>query len=285
MASRKHREAVARDTVTIFDRGDYARADGTTISIADSLARAKAGTKLYRPDDFGADDFAPSFDPSATTEFRVTNRTTLAAARAILEERPDANPVCLNFASAKNPGGGFLNGSQAQEESLARASGLYACIEPVRGYYDANRNCGTALYTDHAIYSPGVPVFRDDEDALLDAPYETAMITAPAVNAGAILHYESHDAERIEPVQSRRTERILAVAARHGHRTLVLGAWGCGVFRNSPETIARLFHEHLTANARFRGAFDLVEFAVLDFSADRATYEAFRRRFAGVAST
>ena len=62
-----------------------------------------------------------------------------------MESRPPGDVVCLNFASTKNPGGGFLRGSQAQEESLARASGLYACISPMTGYYDTTRNQPSCL--------------------------------------------------------------------------------------------------------------------------------------------
>ena len=59
------------------------------------------------------------------TEFEVNRYTTLDSVRK--EYDKDQNLICLNFASARNPGGGFLNGSQAQEESIARATGLYPC--------------------------------------------------------------------------------------------------------------------------------------------------------------
>jgi uncharacterized protein (TIGR02452 family) len=47
---------------------------------------------------------------------------------------------------------------------------------------------------------------------------------------------------------------------------LVLGAWGCGVFKNDPEQIAELFRSALAG--RFRGAFTHVVFAVLDSSGE-----------------
>jgi uncharacterized protein (TIGR02452 family) len=59
-----------------------------------------------------------------------------------------------------------------------------------------------------------------------------------------------------------RVNRVLGVAALHGHEVLVLGAWGCGVFRNDPGMIAELFHQAIVG--RFRGAFRRVVFAVLD---------------------
>ena len=112
----------------------------------------------------------------------MTGETTLAAAERLAEFRP----LCLNFASAKNPGGGLLSGSQTQEESLARSSGLYATLLPMTELYAYNRHLGTSLYSDYMIYSPDVPVFRSDSGLLLEVPYLASFITAPAVNAGAV---------------------------------------------------------------------------------------------------
>ena len=68
-----------------------------------------------------------------------------------------------------NPGGGFLSGSQAQEESLARATALYPCLAQMTEMYETNRQLNSPLFTDNMIYSPEVPVFRDDDDILLAA--------------------------------------------------------------------------------------------------------------------
>jgi uncharacterized protein (TIGR02452 family) len=276
MASRTARARIARETLDILARGWYSAPDGRRVPIADLLARAQAGSRLVTPDDFGALlRGRAAVAPSHPTEFRVVNCTTLAAAGQLVRDGA-ADVCCLNFASAKNPGGGFLNGSQAQEESLARASGLYACIGPMRAMYDTNRQFGSCLYTDHMIYSPGVPVFRDDDDALLAEPYTAAFITAPAVSVGAL-----HPRERrlIEPTMLARAEKVLALAAAHGHEALVLGAWGCGVFRNDPADVARWFRQHLGEGGSFRGAFRTVVFAVLDRSEDERTLKSFETAF------
>jgi len=95
---------------------------------------------------------------------------------------------CLNFASARHPGGGFLGGAQAQEESLARTSGLYACLTSAhcKKMYLINQQNKSCLYSHRIIYSPDVPVFKDDDGAILDEWYSMNFISAPAVNAGVV---------------------------------------------------------------------------------------------------
>ena len=174
----------------------------------------------------------------------------------------------LNFASARNPGGGFLSGSQAQDESLARASGLYASISRMTEYYEANRRQRSALYTDHMIDSPRVPVFRDDADRLIDEPWCVSMITAPAANAGAVRSNEPENGPLIAEVMGRRIAYVLALAAHQGHDGLVLGAWGCGVFANDPGEVASLFADQLLGDGHYAGAFSEIIFAVLDRRGD-----------------
>jgi uncharacterized protein (TIGR02452 family) len=141
---------------------------------------------------------------------------------------------------------------------------LYACLSRITDYYEANRRTRSALYTDHMIYSPRVPVFRDDADWLLEEPWSASMITAPAVNSGVVRSWEPENVGRIREVMSRRIACVLALAAQHGHDALVLGAWGCGVFANDPREVAELFAGHLLGGGRYARAFTEVVFAILD---------------------
>jgi uncharacterized protein (TIGR02452 family) len=122
------------------------------------------------------------------------------------------------------------------------------------------------------IYSPRVPVFRDEDGTLLEEPYPVSFLTAAAPNLGAILTSQPGAAGSVPGVLTARARRVLAVAAAHGHRALVLGAWGCGVFRNDPALVARVFAGHLDQMA---GWFDRVVFAVLDRRRGAPTYNAF----------
>jgi uncharacterized protein (TIGR02452 family) len=214
---------------------------------------------------------------SFETVFEVRNESTFAGARRLVERFGPERVAALNFASAKNPGGGFLNGSQAQEESHTRASALYPCLLAQPEYYSTNRAEKSLLYTDLMIVSPRVPVFRNDDDELIDPPWEVTIITAPAPNAGALATNDAGALGEIEPTFRRRIERVLAAAAVHDQTALVLGAWGCGVFKNDPEMVARLFGEFLLPGGAYDKAFEHVHFAVLD--RDGSTLAAFEEVF------
>jgi uncharacterized protein (TIGR02452 family) len=139
--------------------------------------------------------------------------------------------------------------------------------------YDHHRSRKDPMYTSWVIYSPDVPVFRLDEGELLDEPYLCSFLTSPAVNVGALRHRD----RRPDEVRRAMQERVLGVAALHGHEVLVLGAWGCGVFRNDPEQIAELFQIALAG--RLRGAFTHVVFAVLDSSGGKRSLGPFEQVF------
>lgn len=276
MPSRKQRAAIATETIEIIDQGSYVFA-GQQRSIAEQLDQMKTGTRLFTPtqlDELLLAQSAATAHSKVKTQFEVLNTTTFAAAKQLIDDG-FANPMCLNFASAKNPGGGFQSGAQAQEECLARASGLYGSLIQDMTYYEVNRECKSALYTNHLIYSPNVPVFRDDQDRFI-SPYEVSIITSPAVNAGAVAHNHPEDLDQIQPTMQHRIRSVLAVAKHFGHSAIVLGAWGCGVFRNDPRNMADWFVDALTEDGRFTGFFERVVFAVLDHEAETPTYSAFQ---------
>jgi uncharacterized protein (TIGR02452 family) len=259
-----------QETLRILQAGHYQTPAGETADIRDLLKRALAGTCSYPPE---AALPEPRFTARPTTvEFR--NESTLTAARRLVEK--GRRPAALNFASAKNPGGGFLGGARAQEESLARSSGLYACLagNPMYAFHRARYD---ALYTNYAIYSPDVPVFRDDDGTLFAPPYSCAFITSPAVNAKVVLERDPSRRPEIREAMRERIDKVLAIAAHHGHEALVLGAWGCGVFGNNCAEVAELFRDAL--HGRFLFAFPHVVFAILDGSPGKWFLGPFRRAF------
>lgn len=279
MAGRKGRAQTARITIEILNQGFYQSPSGRRVELSQEIRESVEGSIHYHPDDFVdlyAQRDAILEEGHSQTSFDSCNETTLSGARRLLAREDVDKVLCLNFASAKNPGGGFLNGSQAQEESLARASALYPCLRAHFEMYEINRGSHSCLYSDHMIYSPQVPVFRDDEDRLLEVPYAVSFISSPAVNVGVL---KKEERRHIQSTMLNRIENILTVAVVHRYRFLVLGAWGCGVFRNAPENVAEWFAEHLFGAGRFSGAFHHVLMSVLDRSKKPTTLQAFEKRF------
>ncbi len=148
---------IAKQTEEIVEAGRYRAPDGRTVSIEAELTAAVAGTRLYGPEPVPVTP-----DTGRTTTIEVTDESSLVAARRLT--RSDPAPVAvLNFASARNPGGGYLNGAQAQEEAVCRASALYTALLRAPEYYAHHRAGGTsqakpwgrdAFYSDRVILSP-----------------------------------------------------------------------------------------------------------------------------------
>src|SRR5215831_18780604 len=182
---------VAKETLVIVARGSYRAPSGAEVSVREAVDRAVQGTRLYGPEELDRLlEHTSTTMPVRGPTIEVTPESTAQAGRRLAQAEALPAVVALNFASAKNPGGGFLRGAKAQEEDLARCSALYTCQLEKRRYYDANRQCGTLLYTDHLIYSPRVPFFRDDALALIDEPFFVSVITSPAPNAGEVMRNE-----------------------------------------------------------------------------------------------
>jgi uncharacterized protein (TIGR02452 family) len=273
---RSQRANVAQQTVDIVKRRGYETASGRAVDLRASVDACLAGTRLLEPEQLEqlrAEQVALVGEKFETT-IELRNETTLSGLTRLLAEGSD--PVAaLNFASAKNPGGGFLGGSQAQEESLARSSALYASLQKCWDFYERHRALSSMLYTDAMIWSPNCPIFRNDDGVLLDEPQLASFITSPAPNAGAAADNRPEELPLIPEVFRRRSEYVLALAAAQGHRRLVLGAWGCGVFRNDPTVVATAFAEHL--RRAWAGRFERVVFSVLDTSPGQETFKAFER--------
>lgn len=266
---------LAKETVAIVERGSYTGPSGQVVSIAGAVAAARKGTVLYRPDDFDALPVPAGIGEAPRIE--VWADTTGGAARRLVQQEGVAEVAALNFASARNPGGGFLGGAKAQEEDLARCSALYHCLLEQREYYDVNRATESMLYTDHIIWSPGVPFFRDERLDLLARPFHVGIVTAPAPNAGEHLRRKDGGRPTLSKALARRAERVLRVLATQKQHTLVLGAWGCGVFRNDPAEVAQVFAELLRST--YAQSFARVVFAIYDKSRDGGTLKAFERVF------
>ena len=154
----------------------------------------------------------------------------------------DGRTVVLNFASYKNPGGGFMNGSSAQEESLCHASTLYevltsSSLSLYYGYNNSHKN--NALYEDRALWSPSIIFEKDGKTVRAD------VITCAAPNRKAYIGYAkgADEARNLETLRSRIFFVADVIKAHMDVRTAILGAFGCGVFGQDPGMVAGFFKE------------------------------------------
>lgn len=203
----------------------------------------------------------PITQPESETVIDVwPGLTTIEACRRLSMDHH--GKVCaLNFASARNPGGGCLGGSGAQEERICDVSGLYHCLNggsAAEMYRQNNANRRRGLYNDLAVYSPLVPVIKSEDGAAVNR-YHVNFVSCPSVNAGNARSKGVSERD-IARTMMGRIDLALNVMTHHGHRVVVLGAYGCGVFENKEEDIARMFQTHLST--KYEGVFDRVVFAI-----------------------
>jgi uncharacterized protein (TIGR02452 family) len=84
-----------------------------------------------------------------------------------------------------------------------------------------------------------------------------SVITAPAVNRNKAKHASIKD---VDTVMKYRIRNILKIAIVNDKQNIVLGAWGCGVFGNSPKNIATDFKEVLDEG--YKDYFNNIVFAI-----------------------
>ncbi len=229
-------------------------------------------THLYAADEYPP---LPSRAAGRHGSVSILRARTFEAALTLHAKIPKAKIAVLNFASATRPGGGVENGSRAQEESLCRCSTLYPTINQkwLRGkYYAVNRANYDCLHTDACIYSPGVIIFKTDEDVPKRMDKEdfvrVDVITCAAPNLRnmpsnpynfEIWECSSLESKQLYDLHVKRAKHILHVAAANEADTLILGAFGCGAFRNDPHIVAKAWRVALN---EYRDRFDRTVFAI-----------------------
>ena len=243
-------------------------------SLADSVERSISGTKYY-PE---SESVAVEKNLGKMTKISVTTHRTFQAAELVANRNPGKRVAVLNFASAACPGGGVTWGSSAQEECLCRSSTLYPVLNREKlldQYYNFHRSHGDAFYTDACIYSPDIKVIKSDALHPVRLPenkwFDVDVVTCAAPNLRKI---DPPQDSELRELHIKRGRKILDVALDNGVECLVLGAFGCGAFRNNPWVVSRAYAQLMK---EYKGAFDEVEFAVFCKERDMTNYEAFKK--------
>ena len=252
-----------KNTIKLSGKGSYTTEDGEYIAL-------KNIDKLISDSCFYSEEFSIGAEEAieSSTVVDVVNADCLEEGIRLLDM--GYNPAILNMANRQNPGGGVINGAGAQEETIFRRTNLFLSLYQYASYaekyglkksghqYPMDRNFG-------GIYSPNVSIFRECEAKgykLMSQPREVSFITVAGIN-----HPELDNKGMIIPelinVAKNKIRTILRIGLKHGHDSLVLGALGCGAFRNPPRHIARLFHE-VIEEQEFKNKYKDIVFAILE---------------------
>lgn len=241
--------------------------------------------QTFIPDSAKINAGVPRFKDKA--QVVVTRNRSFEAA----EKYRGQKTAVLNFASATSPGGGVETGASAQEECLCRVSTLYPCLKDNvawNRFYAPHRAAKSSLHNDDIIYTPNVVVIKDDDYRPLDNPFLVDVITCAAPNLRKMPTnaYNKDDGyevkisrEALLALHERRAVKIISVASQNGAEALILGAFGCGAFRNDPTVVAEAYRIVLPT---FMYHFKTIEFAVYCPSSDQANYLAFEEALAGI---
>ena len=270
------RGEVYKHNQTISKAWRYESPSGKTVDLPGSCQQLLDATKVYR-EAVSATEIPARY---ADTLTGCANEDCLVVAKGLIDQ--GLNPAVLNFADAYHACGLYNSGSGAQEECLCRASTLSLTLYQYFNKTWAGK-AGVPLRPVSAypmdvrfggIYSPDVTVFRDNQVtgfALREEPYQTSIISVAALNFRADhktnnLEYRADDGgftPEGAQVMCDKIRTIYRIAMLNGHDSLVLGAFGCGVFLLKPALVAGFFKQVLGED-EFRGKFHTVAFAILE---------------------
>ena len=269
---------VYKHNLKIFEAWKYIAPSGKIVELPGTLQELLDATRVYR-EAVSAAEVPARYE---TTRTGCANEDCMVVAKNLIDQ--GLNPAILNLADAYHACGKYNSGANAQEESICRASTL---SQTLYQYYNKSwaQKAGVPLRKQSAypmhirfggIYSP-VTVFRDNGStgfALREEPFQTAIVSVAALNFKEghnhnNLEYRAEDGgftEDGEGIMRDKIRTIYRIALLNGHDSLVLGAFGCGVFRLRPELVSALFKKILEEK-EFKGKFHTIAFALLEGSA------------------
>jgi uncharacterized protein (TIGR02452 family) len=271
MMTKEDRIDVFMETVDIvLNEGAYTNEDGDTVKLSEY--KSSQGMTDFRSSELRMDfSILPEFDETVS----VINLDCLELAKNLNGEGYHVG--VLNMADFAKPGGGVLNGSKAQEESLFRRTNLFTSlyqyheigeefgIEQKEGEkYPLDMNYGV-------IYTPNVCVFRDSEEnncKFLKQPFIVDVVSAAAIK-NPTLDSGGHIIPSQVLILKNKIRAIFNISLLHGIDALVLSAFGCGAYKTPPEEMAKIFHEVID-EPNYRNRFKRIFFAIIN---DYNTYK------------
>lgn len=174
--------------------------------------------------------------------------------------------LILNMASNFKPGGGVLSGATAQEECIFRRTNAF--MTHYSEWYPLQNN--------ESIYSPEVLIIKDSNYELLPRKQQKtiSVLSVPAVKNPSLIKDNYKNAQDAE-LMNAKIESIFQIAINHNHNYLILGALGCGAYRNPTPKIIEMFQKNIK---KYENHFDQIIFAVLSSKGD-INFELFNKAF------
>lgn len=203
----------------------------------------------------------PTVDPKIP-QLEIRNEDTLEMAHRYHIDSKSSRILVLNMASKNAPGGGVRNGRTAQEECLFRRTNAFLTHD--FSWYP--------LGDTSIIFSPEITVIKDAGYKRI-SPYSIGMISIPAVLSPPVIGGK-YKLAKDRKLMERKIESLFQIGIQHRFDTLVLGALGCGVYKNPPEEVFRIFERMVNTYGHH---FDRIGFAVLAFGATgKENYDRFK---------
>ena len=271
---RKENIEVFLDTISFINEDDY---------LSNAVNESIEKTVIYNTD---IDEIKAI---KKLGEVRVSQYRSFEAAMKLHQEFLNKRIGVLNFASATNPGGGVTKGSAAQEESLCRVSTLYPVLATeylLNNFYMPNRLKNNPLHDDTVIYTPDIVIFKSDNNSPTRLKKEdfikVDVLTCAAPNLrekpGNLYNFDGNTSikisdEELYQIHLKRAKQILDVALVNKIDILILGAFGCGAFKNNPYVVAKAYKDILK---EYKSYFDLIEFAIFTNEYNKENYLAFK---------
>ncbi len=280
-ATHDARKEVFCNTLSIAETGKYVTESGKAVELQLNAEALKSNVfcdkriTLIKP------------EHRYENNISVCKMDCLDLAHQLLDEDPTDDVCVLNMASSNTPGGGVFTGAGAQEEYLFRCSDYFRFLYQYASNFDCriygiepNRHHRYPLQGESAgIYSHGVTIFRSNEAngyALIEKPWKVNFV---AVAANHLKTNVDSIPQDLIPSSLERIRTILRIAYNNGQRRLVLGAMGCGAFKNPPAHMARLFKQ-VMEEREFQGLFRQIVFAIIeDHNSRNANFNAFHDVF------
>lgn len=215
--------------------------------------------------------FIESNPPRLTMFKDIVSIINTDSVSAAVEYSKYGKTCILNMASYKRPGGGVHNGARAQEECLFRCSNLIHVVP--NSFYPLEEN--EALYTKDAIF------FKDKDYDYME-PITCDVVTIAAINLNENAKYDPvQNVTDYRKLTKDKIRLMISLAAQNGVKNLILGAWGCGVFKNDPKTMSQYFSEVLVGEG-YSVDFDNIVFAIInDHNSVGNNFNIFNSQFNG----